>query len=458
MMKNLKKSYNIFILVFALFVVLTVICTPLYGLGDLSEYISVFENVGIYNPSADTSCVTQTYGISENAKGPNSFFEGFLAAVVTLNRLVFSGTVFSIYFLSVIYCVLFLSAMYFLQKNMRFEKEYINYLFSSLLAVVFLDLGYLAYFNSFYSEAFVFVMIIAAISAAVSVSRKFSYFKLLLLTVCICLLAMLRFAAAVVALAFAVLLTIFSLNFQNKKKITCLILSAVVAVISIFSMFNATVPSRDVKLYNLVYNDLAKNTESDLSAIDMDYAYTQIDNPSLEDMKNAVEGITYGDVVKYYISNPSVFIKSIKSAANNAYFLVLDFASYREAGAYYGVRDVLHLRVWNFLKRTILPNGLAVILLFIVAFAAVAVKEYMKYIRSEDKKSAALALASVMLPIGAMSELIGTVLTTGQILISKNMFIFGVYFDFMIVVAVMWAVTTLIARRNSIKDKYGVNQ
>ena len=45
-----------------------------------------------------------------------------------------------------------------------------------------------------------------------------------------------------------------------------------------------------------------------------------------------------------------MFFEKLKSAANNSYFLILDFAQYREVGANYGIRDNLCLKVWNMLK------------------------------------------------------------------------------------------------------------
>jgi len=146
------------------------------------------------------------------------------------------------------------------------------------------------------------------------------------------------------------------------------------------------------------------------------------------------------------------------AALDDSYFLILDFASYREAGAYYGIRDMLNLKIWNKLRRTVIPSGLPVILIFMVAYVCVSVKEYLKYSKIKDRNRYGVALFCTVLPVAAICEMIGTVLTTGQILISKNMFVFGIYFDLMIVTAIVWGVSTLVSRRDSIKEKYGVNQ
>ncbi len=456
-MKNVLKSYNIFTLIFLAVILLTVIFTPIYGLGDLSEYTSVFESVGLYNSSSDAYAIAQNYGISQPDGSEKSVFHIFLMLLISINKLLFSKTIFNIHFISIVYSFIFIIGMYFLQKNLRFEKDYLNYVFSALLGLVFLDLGYIAYFNSFYTDALMFVLIIALVALAVASAKKFSYVKLILFAICLCLFSSMRFSSAVTVLCASAILFLLSLMIKRKGKIATAIVSVVVAVVSVFYMVNATVPARDIKLYNLIYNDLAVENESAPEFFGVEGTKLS-ENPDISEMEEAVDGITYGDVFKYYASHPKQFTSNIKSAANNAYFLIQDFASYHEAGAYYGVREGMTIKIWNFLKRRVLPNGLWVILLFIAVYAVVAVREYLKNKKAGEFEKAYISLFAVILPVGALSEIVATVLTTGKILISKNMFVFGIYFDLMIITAVVWTAATLIARNNAIKEKYGVRQ
>ena len=69
-----------------------------------------------------------------------------------------------------------------------------------------------------------------------------------------------------------------------------------------------------------------------------------------------------------------------------------------------------------------------------------------------------LAGVLAVLPIAALIELIGTVILTGEAAISRNLFCFGIYFDLMLVSAIIWAVYTILERRHDMKAKYGVNQ
>ncbi len=451
-MKNLKKTYNVFTILFAIVLVLALVVPPLYGLGDMSEYVPVFENVGLYNTGAAYS-ISQQYGIADG-KGAQTAYEYFLSGVVAVNKALFSETVFDIHFLSVMYIVLFLIGMYLLQRTLQFSDNRINYLFSILLGVVFLDLGYVAYMNSFYSEALVMTLLVLTASLTASVVKKFSWIKLVWLLVSGAILSMLKMSCAVTVFVLGAVVTF--VMFKNKK-IFPAVLCCVLSLCCILSGLNMKIPARDVKLYNHLYNDLAVNcADADLSALDIKEEYKNAN--TLEQMSQAVEGVTYGDVLSFYLSNPEVFVKGLKSAANNSYFLILDYASYRQTADSYGVRELLVPKVWNFLKRTVLPNGLWVILLFLVAFAVVAVNESIKYHKSGEKYKSALALVSVTLPVGAVSELVSTVLLTGQVLISKNLIVFSMYFDMMVVVSVLWAVNTLLARRKAVKEKYGVHQ
>lgn len=455
-MKNLIKSYNIFTVIIALVLLLVVILPPVYGLGDMSEYMSVFENVGLYNASQDTYCISSTYGIAEDSDGPQSVFERFLCMAIAFNKLLFSKTVFNIHFLSSIYCIIFLLGMYFLQKSVQFDKAWINYAFSALLSVIFLDLGYLAYFNSFYSEALVFALVIALCALMLSLSKRFTYAKIVLAGICLAVFSTLKISTALTVLLVGVFMLWHFAREKGARKAVSVVVSVFVIASSAWSAFNSYIPAGEIKLFNHVYNDIAKTEGADLSGFDL--KEIPAGDLTKEDMEKAVEGITYGDVIRYYASNPSAFVKSLKSAVNNSYFLVLDFASYREAGGYYGIRDMLCLKIWNKLKRTVIPNGLPVMLVFIFAYIAVAIKEYLRHLKSGNGKASGIALFSVALPFGALCEMAGTVLTTGQILISKNMFVFGIYFDMMLVTAVIWGVSTLVSRRDNIKEKYGINQ
>lgn len=454
-MKNIFKSHNIFTLLFAAVILLTVVWTPIFGLGDLSEYTATFESVGLYNAGGDTFAIAQNYGIAQSDGSAKSPFQIFLMAVIALNKLLFSKTVFNIHFLSIIYCAIFIIGAYFLQKNIRFEKEYLNYAFSALFGLVFLDLGYLAYFNSFYTEALMFALIIALSALAVSVSRKFSYAKVILLALCACALSGMRFSAAVTVIALGIVLKISTLGVKGGKRIVVAASAAAVIAVAVFSAFNSFVPARDVKLYSLIYNDLAVSDSGALEFFGVEEAKSE--NPTMAEMSEAVSGVTYGDVVRYYAKNPKILGENIKSASNNSYFLIQEFASYREAGASYGFRERLPLKIWNFLKKH-LPQGWIVILIFLAAYAVMAVREHMKYKKDGKAVNSSIALFALVLPVGAAAELLGTAVATGKILVSKNMFAFGIYFDLMVITAVLWAAATLISRNEHIKSKYGVNQ
>lgn len=452
-MKNFLKSYNIFTVIFLLFVVLVIIFPPIYGVGDLAEYTSVFESVGLYNATADTYAITQNYGIAEAGSGSKSFFEMFLMSVIALNKLLFSNSVFNIHFLSGIYSIIFIIGMYYLQKNMQFKTSYLNYAFSALLGIVFLDLGYIAYLNSFYTDAIVLVLTISMMALAISISKNVSLIKLILFTVCTGIIATMRFSFSVMALCIAVILCIMAWSFKSKKRYKLMMCSALIGIVSVASMLNPYIPARDIKLYNLICNDLAVTDENALKYFNVQ----KVDNPAISDMSDAVKDVTYGDVVRYYSNNPKQFTDGVKSAINNSYFLIHS-ATYFEANANYGIRAFLPLKLWSYLKRTILPQGVWVVLGLMAVYGTVALFEYIKARKNRDKHTMFMSLFALALPIGALAELVGTVITTGKILISKNMIGFGIYFDLIIITAILWGTSTLIDRNKHIKDKYGVNQ
>lgn len=455
-MKNFLKSYNVFTVLFIAIIVLTIVCTPLFGMSDLSEYTSVFKNIGLYNISDNPINVSECYGISGTAN-PTSLFELIIVLIIGLNKLVLSGSVFNIHFLGCTYSIIFILSLYFLQKNLRFNKDYLNYGFSVLLGIVFLDLGYIAYFNSFYSEAMIFVLVIAMTSLAVSVAHKWSYVKIVLFAFMACVLACMRFSAAVTALVAAAALLVIGFADKGKSRVVCSILAVIVAATSVFSMLNPYTSARDVKLYNRVYKDLATTSDTALSELGI-ADRTVPENPTVEDMSAAVSGLTYGDICNYYVNHPGKFMDDAESAINNSYFLIQEFAPYKQTGDYYGIREYTAPKIWNFLKKILPPKGALPIFIIIFAYLGIAIREFLRTKKLGDTAKSRMAMFAIILPVGALAEFVSTVITTGTILISKNMFTFGVYFDLMFITAIMWVACTLLARREAIKAKYGVKQ
>ncbi len=450
------KPYQIFWLLAVLLVLYTVIIPPVFGLGGGSEQYETLTHVGLFTPDgADASAISGVYGIMDG-DGARGLYEWFLSALAQIGKL-FSA--FPVQLLGSVYAAIFLGSLYVILKQLQYTGLWVNLAVGALFVIVFCDLGYLAYLNSFYRDALSFVLLFALAASVLSMRHEMKWWKLALYTllaVAFVFTRKLNFLAGL-GLAFTAVWTV-RLPQMGRLKAACWVCAVAIAVSCVFSLFATPVPAeQEGKFHAVFYGALkgSKDLEADAQALGASPAlagktYYETDGAD----RSAADGVTYGDIAIFYLTHPSALLRELNIAADNSYFLTQGYLDYGGGGW----KGQMALKVWSFLKRTVLPKGLWMILLFCAAYIAMCVVNVRKYRAAGDGKNVFLAGVLAILPVAALIELVGTVILTGEAAISRNLFCFGIYFDLMLVSAVIWAVHTVLNRRHEIKAKYGVNQ
>lgn len=460
-MRERIKPYQIFWLLAVLLVLYTVILPPVFGLGGGSEQYETLTHVGLFTPDgADASAISGVYGMMDG-DGAQGLYEWFLSALVQVGKL-FSA--FPVQLLGGVYAVVFLAALYVLLKHMQTAHMGINVAAGVLMVLIFCDLGYLAYFNSFYRDALSFVLLFALGAAAMSMRQAAKWWKLALFTLLAVAFVFTRKLNFLVGLGLAFsAVWMVRLPHMERLKAVSWVCAAVITVSCVFSFLVTPVPTEQESKFNAVFYGAlkgSKNPEADAEALKLgEYAglagKTAYDEAvTTPDMSE----YSYGTLVSFYLTHPSALLRELNIAADNSYFLTQEYLDYQQSGAEFGAKGHLALKIWSFLKRTVLPKGLWVILLFCAAYLAVCAANVRKYRAAGDGKNVFLAGVLAVLPVAALIELVGTVILTGEAAISRNLFCFGIYFDLMLVSAVIWGIVTILDRRHEIKSKYGVNQ
>jgi uncharacterized membrane protein len=111
--------------------------------------------------------------------------------------------------------------------------------------------------------------------------------------------------------------------------------------------------------------------------------------------------------------------------------------------------------LWSYLKQTKIPNHLWFVVLFYVVFYCCWFTEYKK---ADTVNKKVLLELYVLIGISGMIQFVLPMLADGEGDLSKHLFLFSVCFDIMFVTAVVWAVKTVLERRQRLKDLYGVTQ
>lgn len=457
-MEKRIKPYQVIWLAAALLVLFMVILPPVFGIGG-GEQFEVLHAVGLFSSGGDASVISGSYGVMEGT-GAQGFYETCLNALAGLCRA--AGT-FPIQILGGIYAIVFLAALYVILKHLQGVRLWVNIVVGILFVLVFCDLGYVAYFNSFYRDALSFVLVFALAAVILSVRQEAKWWKLVLfalLAVAFVFTRKLNFLVGL-GLAFAAAWMTW-LPRMGRLKIGAWLCAAVIVVSCAASFLTTPVPAEQESKFHAVFYGALKdsaNLEADAAALGVnpDFAGKTYYDVAQAD-HSAADTVTYGEIAAFYLTHPSAFMRELNIAADNSYFLTQGYLDYQQADAEFGVKSHLALKIWSFLKRTVVPKGLWVILVFCAAYFVICIANARRYRAAGDEKNRFLAGVLAALPLAALVELAGTVILTGEAAISRNLFCFGIYFDLMLVSAVIWAVHTVLDRRHTMKTKYGVNQ
>ena len=453
------KPYQLVWLAAVLLVLFMVILPPVFGIGGGAQY-EVLTRVGLFSSGGDSSVISGSYGITEGT-GAQGFHEILLLALV---KLCGAWGTFPIGLLGGVYAIIFLAALYVILKYLQGARLWVNIAVSALVVLIFCDLGYVAYFNSFYQDALSFVLVFALAAMVLSMRHQVTWWKLALYTVLAAAFVLTRRQNILIGLwlVFLPLAEIRKLSDAKWMKIGGWICAAVIMLSMLDSVICTPVPAEQESKFNAVYYGAlkdSKNVEADAAALGVkpDFAGKSYYDVAEAD-RSAAEPVSYRQLEKFYFSHPSALLRELKIAANNSYFLTQGYLNYQQDGAAGGFKSHVALKVWSFLKRTVLPQGLWVILIFCAAYLGVCIAQVRKYRAAGDAKNRFLAEVLKILPLAALFELVGTVILTGEAAISRNLFCFGIYFDFMLVSALIWGIVTVLERRHVMKTKYGVNQ
>ena len=166
----------LFILIMTLFV------PPANGLADNGSYTAILKSNGLYeipgNQAYYSSFVPQ-FRIMQYFNPEQyhmlSLQNVFIQIALILNKLFYSTKIFDIRFLSVLYTILYLLAMWILLRGIT-KKLVLKRQYLIVLVIVFLlgDTSYIVYFNSFYRTPILFILLILYIGLNIAAYQQSS--------------------------------------------------------------------------------------------------------------------------------------------------------------------------------------------------------------------------------------------------------------------------------------------
>lgn len=454
-------------LALAAIVILTAILMlkPVIGVADNGDFNRIMTAGGI-EYAQDESYEDKYFGFSHQTYAYYAMAWGgyvstqipFAILAGLIGRL-FNSDFFDIRVLGFIHSVLYIAALYIWMKYNKSNSAIRNGIAAAVAAFVFLDIGYIAYFNSFFGEAItlIFMMLTFGLALAVARSEKLSWRMLLLFYISSLFLTGTKLQNAPIGIILiGIGLCFWGFSKERSWRRTIIIGSAALLVSAAVMYVAAPKDLKNINLYQTIFYGILKDSPDPEKALRQlglpeelkvlagtnyfqgDTAIKQ-DDPIL--YEHVYNKLGHPDVLLYYMKNPMRFVQKMERAAENGmtirpYYLGnYDKSEGKNPGAiaytYSG---------WSEFKRHFLPNALWFVALVYALYYAGALYEY---IRKRDARHRAQALIYAGIGLIGIFGFTVPLLGDGEADLGKHLFLFNVCFDMMLVVGVLYIIGKL---------------
>ncbi|MFC5470381.1 ArnT family glycosyltransferase [Cohnella suwonensis] len=434
---------------------------PIIGMADSGDYGRVFVGTGLVPLHPNDSRDVLYFQYAHERFGYGHFnFGGYVSTHVLLvaiaggiGRLFDAGS-FDIRILGACYAALFAWATVLFVRNAPRTGGRKGTLFVALtltagILFVFGDIGYLAYFQSFFGEPYALTGMLLLFASALAVaSGERPSGKLIWLFVATALaVATSKIQNAPLGIAFALLAWRMSgLRADKEWKRHTRIGAALLVLVSALMVVAAPDRLRNTNLYQSIFYGVLKDSphvSQDMKELGIPERYAALAGTNYFQGDTAIpqkdpvlraevlEKRSHKDIALYYLRHPSRFMQKLDRAAENAMFIRPHYLGNYDpsAGKPPGALSYAYSG-WSRWKETHMPTSSATYFaLFAAYFAALAVvwgTTASRRIRFGAETLAIVALAGIF---SCVIPLIGD----GEADLGKHMFMFNVCFDMMVV-------------------------
>jgi hypothetical protein len=384
--------------------------------------------------------------------------EIIILLLATLLAKIFSTNgLFDIRILAMIYAVVFLFAMYWLLKLNKYKEQWKNIIIAILFIIVFADVGYSSFFNSFFGEPVSFTFMLLTLAAVHILLNKIKPSSWILIFFFFA--AFFLVGAKVQNAPLGILLALFTLRFWHlraDRTWKTLVLTVSVMLVVISAVVYVSVPNgiKQANQYQTVFYGILKdspNPKKDLTELGINPElavnagtnyFTK--NPVIKQQAPIMKeqyypNIDHKKVAMFYLKHPMRFISKLEVAADRSMANTSYLGSY-EKKANLGYGAISHtFNAWNKFKRVYIPNTLIFITLFILAYFFILI---MKYYRTKERKQRIYLELYLLIGLMAVISFIVPIIGDGEADFSKHLFMFYLCFDLMFVTSVIWLVFT----------------
>ncbi|ASA24684.1 hypothetical protein [Paenibacillus donghaensis] len=431
---------------------------PYLGMADNGDFFRNIYSNGIYFnlPDYDSKYFgyfVKQYGIyqyfNENGATLDSSQSLFIKLALGINKLLFSSEVFDIRIQAAIYTLLYVIAIYLLIEVITWKMTRKQGLITAAMAIViFGDTGYTAYFNSFYSESVVMIMMIFVFAAWLSLYRRRynDYAMLALLVVSSLFLTTSKQQNAPVGMILAVLaLTLLWIRRDSIFRILTVISVGLMMFAGIATYLNISKEFVNINQYHAMTRGVLKeasNPESALNTFGINeqyailkgniyyeqYGTVDVDSDILDE--NFYSRYGFGSILKYYLTHPDQLGSILNVAAKSAFSIKpAAMGNYEEAAGKEFRAQSHFFATYSLVKEKLAPKTFGFIVLWMIVICSLYTPSFVRAIKARDYRGMQrMVLILAVMGMG-LSGILVSIIGAGDADISKHEFLFTQSFD-----------------------------
>ncbi len=389
---------------------------------------------------------------------------------IVLNVL-FTGFNFKMYdirFLTIIYIALFTFSIFLIIKysDKFIDKPFFKWLLGGIIFLIFTDIGYVSYFNSFFGEAGSYVFLFLTIGSAMFLlgSEKPSKFKIRFF-----MISSIFFLTAkqqnIPALIFMGLFYMRLLSIYKEKEYRKVLLTYIAASVLICGLTYASIGkvTNICNKYQTLFAGILKDSptpEKDLESMGIDKSFAKLagtvfytPNLPIDPTDKSLDSTLYNKisslkVLKFYILHPQRLYMKIDETCRSAFtYFKIDKGNY-EKGAYEKSAKVYNsFRSWISVKYQTVFQNIFFVLPFTFLYFAVLL---FNYIKARNKIQRAHLELLIIIGLTGFSQCILPVIGSGSGDLAKHLFLFNFCYDIMFSIALMWIAYIVLKLTNKI--------
>lgn len=447
----------------ALLMVIMLFLPNYLGVADDGSISRVMNAAGVYYTQTEVSDIYNNYFIKQysNVLSNYGVRDNYLnshvlivRAAVYLDNLITKDKFFDIRFLALLYGIFYVPAIYLLiqQACIRVKKFSEGIIIGFAGVLIFADVAYITYFNSFYPEAIWFVSLMYCTAAALSFQNKRSpyrdFFSLVMIIAAGAVLTTSRSQTACIGILFAV----FCLKLMFARRhwmwgVICVMAAFFLTFLSIVCMINMNSDFDDTSKFHAMTRGVlfeADDPAEALAEFGIDSSYemltdvsgydylplVQATNPVLTD--GFLDKYTVIDVTAYYVRHPGAFLSMMDVAIKSCFGIRRDYCgNYEKSVGLPGRARSIFWGAWSTFKNNSAPKTIGFLIVLIVAVIMLYSKGYS--IRpEEDRRSTVFMDMMMIILLLCISQGAITIINSGDAEMVQHCFLISYGIDILI--------------------------